>query len=358
MTTTHFRFAPGVNRAHTQVVDADGTPILDVVYAPAASIWRINHGWRRGDHNGFQIDPQTGRWQRRDVDAAPGEDQNPDIPRPLAGIKPFVTDSRNLLLVRPLGEAITDELLTTLLYAIKRGIQFVYQVEEQEVAAELIGAGDNRRMMFWEAAEGGTGVWERLVEEPGAFAEVAREALRVCHFNPDTGEEETGHDPRTCAAACYECLLSYANQLEHRYLDRHLVRDFLLRLAQGTTTAVAAGRSREDQYHWLRGLTDPKSGLEIPFLEFLYEDGYRLPDAAQNRPCADVASQPDFYYERDGVPGACVFVDGSDHLEQAREERDTAAREALEDRGFRVITIRFDLALQEQVAQHPDIFDV
>jgi hypothetical protein len=137
-----------------------------------------------------------------------------------------------------------------------------------------------------------------------------------------------------------------------------LVRDVLLRLAQGTTTAVAEGRSRTEQYEWLQGLTDPNSALEIPFLEFLYAGGYRLPDTAQNRPCADVGTQPDFYYERDAVPGVCVFVDGSDHLDPARNERDTAAREALEDRGYRVIVIRFDLPLEKQVAQHPDVFGV
>ena len=62
-----------------------------------------------------------------------------------------------------------------------------------------------------------------------------------------------------------------------------------------------------------------KAPLRLQFnpkvlLEFLYEGGYRLPNTAQSQPCADVAAQPDFYYERDGVPGACVFVDGSDHL--------------------------------------------
>ena len=102
----------------------------------------------------------------------------------------------------------------------------------------------------------------------------------------------------------------------------------------------------------------PTSGLEIPFLEFLHQRGYRLPDAAQNRPCPDVASQPDFYYEREGVPGACIFVDGSDHLDPAQSERDTAARTALEERGYRVITIRFDLPREAQVAQHPDVFGV
>lgn len=36
----------------------------------------------------------------------------------------------------------------------------------------------------------------------------------------------------------------------------------------------------------------------------------RLPDAAQTRPTPEVAVQPDFYYQRAGLPGVCVFIDG------------------------------------------------
>ena len=129
-----------------------------------------------------------------------------------------------------------------------------------------------------------------------------------------------------------------------------------MKLASGTAVELAAGRDRDEQYEWLKARTDPASGLEIPFLDFLLQGGYHLPDIAQNRPSSDVASQPDFYYVRDGVPGACIFVDGSDHQDPAQQERDNAARTALEDRGYRVITIRFNSPLEEQVAQHPDVF--
>lgn len=293
---------------------------------------------------------------RRDIDTVQAGDEDLSTAMLMTGVKPFVTDNRNLLLINPLTSDLTQEFLTTLLYALKRGMQFVHQVEEQEVAAELIGRDEHHRLMFWEAAEGGTGVSELLVEEPEAIARVARQALRVCHFNPDTGQEETISGGRTCVVACYECLLSYSNQPEHRFLDRRLVRDFLVHLASSTTAVVAEGRSREEQYHWLRTIADPKSGLEIPFLDFLYEGGYRLPDAAQNRPCPEVGTQPDFYYERGPVPGACVFIDGVDHDHPLKSERDERARKALEDRGYRVVTIRFERGLEEQVRQHSDIF--
>lgn len=155
---------------------------------------------------------------------------------------------------------------------------------------------------------------------------------------------------------CYECLLSYSNQPEHRFLDRNLVKDLLLGLSVSTTVTVDEGRSREEQYNWLKTLVDPKSEIEATFLDFLYEGGYRLPDAAQNRPCPEVAAQPDFYYERGSVPGVCVFIDGTVHDYVAQSERDEAVRKALEDRGYRIVAIRYNQNMAEQLAGHPDVF--
>jgi len=103
-------------------------------------------------------------------------------------------------------------------------------------------------------------------------------------------------------------------------------------------------------------MTDPASNLERQFLDFLFKQGYRLPDTAQNRPVADVPVQPDFYYERAGVPGVCVFVDGRDHDMAGQAARDQGVRDALRDRGYRVVVIRGDLPLGPQVGAHPDVF--
>ena len=53
------------------------------------------------------------------------------------------------------------------------------QLEQQELSSELLGEGVRRRIMFWEAAEGGAGVLRRLAEEPDALARVARAALEA-----------------------------------------------------------------------------------------------------------------------------------------------------------------------------------
>jgi len=231
--TTHYRFAPQTPPRHAHVVSMGGEKrvLLEAQYAPQADLWRINHGWRRSaQHKGFTLDTKTGRWQARDNDETDPDEANPSMQAAVSGIMPYVTDSRNILLLRPHpeGEA-TDEFLTSLVYALQRGIQHVFQVEEQEVAVELIGRDENQRLLLWEAAEGGTGVWDRLMEDRYAFADVAREALRICHFDPKTGAPMPEWTER-CGVACYDCLLSYANQGQHRRLDRHVVRDYLLHL--------------------------------------------------------------------------------------------------------------------------------
>lgn len=356
--TTHYRFGSNVSTKRAEVRTGDGDVLLDVTYAPQAELWRINHGWRQAtDRNGFTLDPQTGRWSPPENDDAADDSPDAGIDGPLRGVKPYVTDSRNILLLRPRIEgSLSDFFLTTLAYALQRGIQFTYQVEEQEVAVELIGEGEHQRVLLWEAAEGGTGVWERLLTDREGFAQVAAEALRVCHFDPATGSEDAARK-QECAAACYDCLLSYSNQLEHRLIDRQEVKDYLLRLAGGDTLPEANGRDYDQQYQWLIERIDPASTLERRFLDYLYGRRLRLPDRAQHRPEDDIHSQPDFYYDRDGLNGICIFVDGAVHDHPVQAERDKSAREALEDRGYRVITLRSDRSLDDQIDEQADVFE-
>jgi hypothetical protein len=91
------------------------------------------------------------------------------IPRAVRGqIRPYVSDTPNLLL-RATVDDTDEDFLHTLAYSLRRAIQLDYQVEEQETQIELIGTGQQRRIILWEGAEGGIGVWERLIEEPPRF---------------------------------------------------------------------------------------------------------------------------------------------------------------------------------------------
>ena len=81
---------------------------------------------------------------------------------------------------------------------------------------------DRREILFYEAAEGGAGVLRQLAEDPSVLPALARRALEVCHYSPDSLEDQAAD---WCGKACYQCLLDYANQPDHKDLDRALIRD-------------------------------------------------------------------------------------------------------------------------------------
>ena len=345
---TYFRYAEGTGASAT-AADDDGE-VVTLEFAPAAEIWRVNHGWRQADSpEGFVLDPDRQRWGRP-PQAGADDDPEPDAVQPISQVKPFVRDSRNMLLLSVPIESAPDRerILISLLHALKRGIQIAYQVEERELAAELIGDGDQRRLMFFEAAEGGIGVCERLLED-GGLADAAAHALDLCHYDPDGAER----DAEECSAACYRCILAYENQRDHHLLDRRSIRELLLRLARSKTDTRLDRETREARYQRLKATADPASVLEDRFLDFLYEAGLRLPDRAQYRPVEDLFVQPDFYYDQHH---ACVFVDGAVHDQPSVQADDQAKREDLEDRGYRVITVSADF--ESAVRARPDIFGV
>lgn len=315
----------------------------------------MNQRWRRSEFKGFTLDAKNGYWARRpggDDDRAPNAEGDLRV-----GIRPFVRDTRSLLLIKPEqeGKIMDDGFLFSLSYALHRGIQLLFQVEQQEIAVELIGEGLEQRVLFWEAAEGGSGIWPRVLDDPEALALIAREALRICHYDPQTGEERE-EEARKCSRGCYECLLSYSNQLQHSVIDRRRIKDYLMMLSRSRTSVIVAGRSRENQYAWLLERIDQNSSLERAFLRMLYETGRKLPDRVQFRPAEDIFAEADFYYNRDGLNGMCVFCDGPDHDLPQRSETDRKERGKLEDRGFRVVIIRHSKDLAAQISEHPDVF--
>ena len=334
---TGVRFHRGNTRTTTReatVKASDGSPLLRLTYGQAATIWRINLGWRTRKNpaiKGFMLDAERGYWEKNE------QDLDDDASDPLSGMKrlvvPYVEDHRNVLLVEPVV-SLPLPVMASLQPALKNAIQVLYQLEDNELAAEPMPDADNRRLLlYYESAEGGAGVLRQLLDSPDAFAEVAQKALDICHFDPVSGKD-LRRGPlanEDCEAACYDCLLSYANQPDHKFLDRQLVRDFLMQLARSTVSASPVALSRVDHVARLKKLCD--SDFERAWLDFADKANLRLPDKAQHRidACNTVA---DFYYSDDG---AAIFIDGTHHDYTDIAARDAVINRCLEDAGYSVI---------------------
>jgi very-short-patch-repair endonuclease len=99
------------------------------------------------------------------------------------------------------------------------------------------------------------------------------------------------------------------------------------------------------------GRIDGNSELENKFLKLLYETKRKLPDQAQIQ-LKDYYCMPDFYYN----PNICIFCDGSVHDTDKIATEDSRVRRELREKGYRVISIRYDRDLEDQVAQYSDVF--
>jgi very-short-patch-repair endonuclease len=354
---TGLRFAaPGGRPSRRQAsLERDGDVLARLTYGHAATLWRINLGWRRRRNQaqqGFVLDIERGYWATNDQAPDPDGDDGDSLSQRTARVIPYVEDRRNCLLVAP-SEPLETAAMASLQAALKNAIQVVYQLEDNELAAEpLPFETDRRLLLFYESAEGGAGVLRRLLDDPAAFARVAREALSICHFDPDTGED-LHRGPRAredCEAACYDCLMSYTNQRDHALLDRRAIQNLLFRYAQAHVVASPVELPRAE--HLANLLNRADSELERRWLQFIDERAFPLPSASQVR-IERCGTRPDFLYEEHVT---AVYVDGPVHDFPDRQARDREAMERMADAGYTVIRFGHQDDWPAIVAGFPSIF--
>lgn len=352
---TGVRFTEHGGRASFKAaaLERDGETLLKLTYGDAAQLWRINLGWRRRANKnqfGFVLDVERGYWAKSDEEAE--EDSGDPMSPKTRRVIPYVEDHRNCLILEP-GVSLESEVMASLQAALKNAIQVVYQLEDSELAAEPLPSPDDRRtILFYEATEGGAGVLRRLADDPEAFGLVARQALALCHFDPESGED-LRRGPRAredCEAACYDCLMSYANQMDHRMLDRQLLPDLLLQYAGAQVRSGPAMTPRAEHLERLMNLAG--SELERQWLRYLDERNYRLPSEAQLL-IPECGTRPDFFYQDHLV---AVYIDGPHHAYPERAARDREQTDALMDLGYTVV--RFGLAedWESVLAAYPNVF--
>lgn len=207
-------------------------------------------------------------------------------------------------------------------------------------------------MLLVESAEGGAGVLRRLVDDESTLAKAARTALEIMHFDPISGNDlareraASGEEP--CVRACYDCLLSYGNQGMHESMNRHLVRDLMLRLSRSAMApAGTASRSQaaaEDAHGQV-----PANPAAAEFVTWLAGRELRLPDQVDGE---TGGASPDLIYRLpDG--NVAIFVESG---EGTGPGRDDIARERLRDAGWSVITVGPTGQWPDIVARYPSVF--
>jgi hypothetical protein len=254
-------------------------------------------------------------------------------------VLPYVEDRRNIAILR-WADSLDDETAVTLQYAIERGIETSFQLEDSELSSELLPDGDDRgRVLFVEAAEGGAGVLRRLQGEADALPRAATEALRIMHVDPVTGADAAD----SCVRGCYRCLLTYGNQSDHELIDRRLAIPLFRRLAAGST-APANPEAKEDSDAMKVPSPVPPhtSPATRSLLQLLKDKGLLTPDGIG--------------VEVDGITVDLVF-----NQRRAAVVFDPPNQAPLDTvpllmSGWNVLHIPPDIDLEEVVGQNPSVF--
>lgn len=353
---TVIRFAEraGESKYSTAQLDNQDGQLAQLSYGNSATIWRINVGRKRRkdkDHWGFNLDVERGYWvpEKEEIE------DDPDNQDPLSPLKklaiPFVEDRRNCLLLEPV-QPLDMASMASLQAAMRKAIQIKYQLEENEIAVEPLPSSSERKLLlFYEAAEGGAGVLKRLIESPLEMPDLARIALELCHYDPVTGGDMPKNSGSECVVACYDCLMSYGNQMDHLLLNRESIKPVLLDMIRSRVSCSPTERSREEQYKYLVDKTD--SSLERQWLELVYKQGCRLPSESQ-RLIEQCQTRPDFLYS--GAHNVVIYVDGPPHDFPDRQERDQAQQDLLEDYGYVVLRFHHQDNWISIIEQHPELF--
>ncbi len=267
---TTFRWektSSGLDVDRSTIVHNNGL-LATMTYGARAEILRLNKGIRRrkdSSQNGFLIDPTTGEWLKSAKDKTEEKILSKMVVPQM--ITPMVQDHKNALLLKfENGLHIND--MATLQYALLRGIEENFQVEESEILAEPLPSRDDRKViLFYEATEGGAGVLSQLATQTKELRKVAQLALQRMHYSiseqPNSPSEliDLGLN---CQHACYKCLLSYFNQMDHEKINRQsmAVKEILLKMALADVQLINPPSVNE-----FKDMPQPVEGVyqDIPF---------------------------------------------------------------------------------------------
>lgn len=363
LTGVRFSGQVGNEDCFQAAVVRDGVKIAKITYAPSTTMWRINLGWNKRKEKerlGYELDVTSGKWLSKSAaeELLDDDDAVEKGTSKAVTVVPYVSDTRNALMIE-WEEPLEVQAAANLQAALKVAILAVFQIEDGELASEPLPNEDTRNaILLYESAEGGAGVLRRLVDERNLLQVVVKKALEICHFDTETFDDlpVTETSKPVCSMACYDCLMSYGNQRDHKYLDRNIAKDLLLLLLDSELETSQGPLTREGKLANLLARCDSK--LEEEWLRFIDAHKGHLPTTSQFIVEA-AGCKPDFIYRVQSVSVA-VFIDGSHHDEAATKLRDEKATENLENLGWMVH--RFHYANQSEwiniVREAPSVYGV
>lgn len=301
----------------------DGDELMKLFYAPAAKLILLNKKWKRSKHDGFDIGSKSGFFKTKKQLEKP----NPEDPN--SNIMLYTYDTSDILYVQPIKSlGLTEEGVITMQYALEKAIEQIYNIEPVEIAAKLMGSDENKNIMLYESAEGSIGVLKDIAKNPANLRSIFKKAYEICGYDYATKEDKFP----LRAKATYDDLLSYYNQSDHVKINRHsIIKSLELLIASNPDDTV--GGSFEEKYEELKKGLHHRSPGEKELLDYLFENGYRLPDYT-NHNMEKFYVQPDFVYEKEK---ALIFVDGGIHKKAVNKADDERKRKTIELAGFDVL---------------------
>jgi hypothetical protein len=345
-----FHYPMGINSTYRAVIKEAGAKLMNIIFCRATELIQVNKKWNRArfgtdEEIGFIIDKRNGKWlMKKDL-------ENDEVSENKEVIQLFARDTADTIYIQPFKDLVDDRSqVITFSYALKRAIELHFQIEENEIGVWVMGVQDIPNIMLYEASEGSLGVLSQLIEKKSLFNVLFERAYRILHFNPDTLEDTRPDLP----SASYEDILSYYNQRHHEDLNRFAVKEMIERLMKCTVQQMYASGDYDQHYQYLLDNYDKNSELELKFINYLYENGYRLPDIAQKN-MDDYYISVDFVYKMNSGY-TLIFCDGSVHDSPAQMKEDNLKRQALRDAGFDVIIWHYSKKIEDLINERSDIF--
>jgi superfamily II DNA/RNA helicase len=347
VTNAYFNYKNGIDATKQLVIKKAGHAMLNLIYDRATELINLNRQSKRSTSQGFDIDLRNGKWLTQ-TDLA-----KPEISVHSSKVVLFSRNNADTLYIQPLSNmGINAQQTITLSYALKRGIEKLFLIEENEIGVLVLGSEEKPNIMLYEASEGSLGILSQLIQEPQKLNELFKESYTAIHFDITTREET--EEGKKAGNASYNDLLSYFNQTHHEKLNRYEIKEVLEQLMDCESESKTDGKDYEEQYKYLLITYDKSSGSELPLIKHLYKHKLALPDKAQVYLKEYYLSADFVYNTQNGA--VIIFCDGAVHDTDSAKAKDTHDRQLLKDAGYDVIVWHYLEPVAQLIERRKDIF--